>query len=47
MIKHMYDDVKFTELKEFEKHIILLFDEMKIKSGLVYSKPSGTIIGFT
>ena len=43
----MYDEVKFTELKEFEKHIILLFDEMKIKSGLVYSKPSGTIIGFT
>ena len=47
MIKHMYDDVKFTELKEFEKHIILLFDEMKIKSGLVYNKPSRTIIGFT
>ena len=47
IIKHMYDEVKFTELKEFEKHIILLFDEMKIKSGLVYSKPSGTIIGFT
>ena len=25
IIKHMYDDVKFTELKEFEKHIILYF----------------------
>ena len=47
IIKHMYDDVKFTELKEFEKHIILLSDEMKIKSGLLYSKSSGTIIGFT
>ena len=29
----MYDDVKFTELKEFEKHIILLFDEMKKNLG--------------
>ena len=47
MIKCMYDGVKFTELKEFEKHIILLFDGMKIKSGLVYSKSSGTIVGFT
>ena len=45
IIKHMYDDVKLEELKEFEKHIILLFDEMKIKSGLVYSKSSGTISG--
>ena len=40
IIKHVYDDVKLEELKEFEKHIILLFDEMKIKSGLVYSKSS-------
>ena len=43
----MYDDIKFTELKEFEKHIILLFDEIKIKSGLVYSKSSWSIIVFT
>ena len=42
----MYDNVKFTELKEFEIHI-LFFDEMKVKSGLVYSKSYGTIIGFT
>ena len=47
MIKCMYDGVRFTELKEFEKYIILLFDGMKIKAGLVYSKSSGTIIGFT
>ena len=46
MIKCMYDGFKFTELKEFEK-LILLFDGMKIKSGLVYSKSSGTVIGFT
>ena len=45
-IKHMYDNVEFTELKEFEKHIILLFDEMKIKSGLMYGKSSVTVVGF-
>ena len=45
IIKHIYDDVKLEELKKFEKHIILLFHEMKIKSGLVYSKSSGTISG--
>ena len=42
----MYDNVEFTELKEFEKHIILLFDEMKIKSGLMYGKSSVTVVGF-
>ena len=47
IINHIYDDLKFTELKEFEKHIILLFDEIKIKSGLVYSKSSWSIIVFT
>ena len=45
IIKHIYDDVKLEELKKFEKHIILLFHEMKIKSRLVYSKSSGTISG--
>ena len=45
IIKHIYDDVKLEELKKFEKHIILLFHEMKIKSELVYSKSSGTISG--
>ena len=43
----MYNDIKFTELKEFEKHILLLFDEMKIRYGLVYSKSSRTTIGLT
>ena len=29
MIKHKYDGVKFTKLKDFVKHINLLFGEMK------------------
>ena len=33
--------------KACEKHLILLFDEMKIKSSLVYSKSSGKLVGFT
>ena len=37
-------------MKPHEKQVILLFEEMKIKSGLVYSKysnSSGRVIDFT
>ena len=34
-------------MKRHEKQVILLFDQMKIKSGLVYSKSSDRVIGFT
>ena len=47
IIKQLRDDVSFEQLKTYEKHLNLLFDEMKIKSGLVYNKPSGTMVGFT
>ena len=29
-----------------QRHSILLMDEMKIKSGLVFNKHSGTLVGF-
>ena len=47
IIKQLRDDVSFEQLKAYEKHLILLFHEMKIKSGLVYNKSSGTTVGFT
>ena len=37
------------EIKDYEPHqknVGLLFDEMKIKSGLVYNKASGKLVGF-
>ena len=35
-----------TTAKEMEKFIVLAFDEMKIKEGLVYDKHSGHLMGF-
>ena len=40
-------DSKINSLKEFEKNVSLIFDEIKIKSGLIYKKSSGKLIGFT
>ena len=47
IMKRFCEDNDISNSKEFEKQVILLFDEMKIKSGLVYSKSSGKVIGFT
>lgn len=34
-------------LPEHEKYVTLVFDEMKIKKGLVFDQTEGTLIGFT
>ena len=47
IIKRPCEDSDITNMKGHDKQLILLFDEMKIKSGLVYSKSSGRVIGFT
>ena len=47
IIKRLCEDSDITNIKRHEKQVILLFDELKIKSGLVYSKSSGRVIGFT
>ena len=47
IIKRLCEDSDITNMKRHEKQVILLFDQMKIKSGLVYSKSSDRVIGFT
>ena len=47
IIKRLYDDLKVITLQRYEKQTIFLFDEIKIKSGLAYSKSTGCIAGFT
>ena len=47
IIKPLYDDLKVSTLHKYEKQTILLFDEIKIKSGLVYTNSTGCIVGFT
>ena len=38
--------VKFNEIDEFEKKFSLIFDEIKIKSGLIFSKTILKLLGF-
>ena len=45
--KKFIDDIKLSTLREHEKNVSLLFDEMKIKSGLVFSRSTGRLVGFT
>ena len=46
VISRLVQQVKFDEINEFEKNVSLMFDEMKIKSGLVFSKTAGNLVGF-
>ena len=44
--QQLYEDLKVDELAEWQKHIGLVFDEMKIKEGIVYDKHCCEILGF-
>ena len=46
IIKRLIDESNITEAKEHEKNIMLLFDEMKVKVGLIFSPSTGKLIGF-
>ena len=45
-ISRLVQQVKFDEINKFEKNVFLIFDEMKIKSGLVFSKTTAKLVGF-
>ena len=47
IIERLVAEIKLTEMKDHERNRSLLFDEMKIKSGLVFSRATGKLIGFT
>ena len=47
IIERLVTEIKLTEMKDHERNCSLLFDEMKIKSGLVLSRATGKLIGFT
>ena len=46
VIKRLYDDFKIDSYDEDNKMCVLIFDEMKIKSGLVFSKKTGKNLCF-
>ena len=43
----MVDEYSKKPLLDHEKQIALLFDEMQIKSGLIFNRHSGKLVGFT
>ena len=46
-IHRLVKDFGLNTRPEHERHVCLLYDEVKIKSGLVYCHHSGKIVGFT
>ncbi|XP_072027683.1 uncharacterized protein [Amphiura filiformis] len=46
-VKQLLSQLKINEREEYQKYVIIVHDEMKIQTDLVYSKSSGTLIGFT
>lgn len=40
------EEAKLPTLPEWKKHIVLVFDEMKLKESLVYDKHENQVIGF-
>ena len=39
-------EAKLSSLPEWKKYIVILFEEIKVKSSLVYDKHSAQVIGF-
>ena len=46
IIKRLIKNSQLDSLKEFQKNVSIVFDEMKIKSDLIYSRRTGKLIRF-
>ena len=44
--KQVCNEFKVDEVAEWQKYVGLVFDEIKVKEGIVYNKNSGEIIGY-
>ena len=47
IISRLASQVGLPDITDSERYINLCFDEMKVKSGLVYNKSTGQFVGFT
>ena len=45
--EQLAEQARLDSLLEWEKFVVLTFDEMKIKEGLVYNKYTDSLVGFT
>ncbi|XP_065915629.1 uncharacterized protein [Dysidea avara] len=46
LFNHMIQEAKVDQMKDWERYVILVLDEMKIRADLVFNKMSGEITGF-
>ena len=46
IVNRIKEDINFKTLEEYQKNVILMFDEIRIKDGLVYSTETGELVGF-
>ena len=47
ILKELVLDAGLEKIPDYKKNVAVCYDEMKIKSNLVYSRTSGKMIGFT
>ena len=47
ILEQILEDINFDSLKEHEKNVSIVFDEMKIQGNLVYKKSTGKVMGYT
>jgi len=47
IISQLIVDAKLDTCEEYQREVVIAFDEMRIKSDLVYRKSTGQLIGFT
>ena len=45
--KQLKGEAKIDTIPDYQKHVCLIFDEVKIKEDLVFNKHTGELIGFT
>ena len=47
IVEKLIEDSHLAELRELQKNVSLVFDKIKIKSGLVFGRSTGKLVGFT
>ena len=47
ILEQILEDINFDNLKDYEKNVRVVYDEMKAQVNLVYKKSTGKVIGYT
>ena len=47
IINRLIKEIDIDNMMEYQKNVCIVFDEMRVKSGLVFCKTTGKLVGFT